>query len=1053
MVTNLKILYAFLFLLSFTSLSSNVLGQYDTTAYEITFEAYDNPMWKVEGFSFDYRKKLFHESWNQSYEKDYIESIMGSEFGMGFSAKAAGHLGMEFFFEGLTTGTIDKVTYPVKIELITPQSGSFNAGQKITINSNFIVQDGAKIETTYPNSGKVGLDFDFAMDNDLSFEACMFDCVTTPDPIPDFSLDMTLFQLSTVPGETFYPGFTNNGIPPFACYDPPSVIPDIIYNDFLPVEFVSSPSEEDSVHSFSPSFSGSIDLPYVNNVSTNLETDSRISAYGEDSYINLGFDVISTLLSYTGHQINGELTAPGIGCFAALKYDIFHTDIGFDITNVQDFSFDAKLSVKLELPVAVEYKIVRDPDMVIETGTDSIIIYRVGDRLEFIFPCEYDYIDFKPSFELINSFTNHTYNRYDLSLTLSALEFELEFKKVVIVPEVSFEVCFPFVGCEEITTPEVAFDPPDYSLGPAWDETYNIGTFNTTLFEETWELDGFKTIPTPTFRIDPQPFNIDLAPNEIFCDGDSTGSIILSESGATYPLTYEWSTGATARNLENVAAGDYYVKVTDKNGCVAYQGTRVHEPDSISVNVLSENCICHGDATGSIHTEVSGGIPPYNYQWSNGANTTNLENITAGTYTLTITDQNGCIEEDTIVITEPPELTSYINNHGTPSCNGFKDGFAKLNVSGGTEPYRYQWSNFRVTKNVDSLEAGDYSVTVSDYNGCISSSSVTIPQPPPLEGELYVEKPISCYNGSDGIIAIDLTGGSPPYHIDWYSPEHTINQRKSRITELYEGLYQIEVLDSNDCYLKDTLFLDSPDEPLYSDIETRNPGCSYSADGAATLSVYNGTKPYSYQWSTGATSKNISGLSDGEYDVTITDDLGCETFNNAVLVAPDELKAYTEIKKVSCLEETDGEIKLIPYGGIAPYEVSWSTGASGQTFKNLAPGFYDATIQDDQNCIKTVTIEMLVNGKGCLDIPNAYTPNGDGINDKWVIRHLDLYPEHSIKVFTKWGSLIYEAKGDADKRPWDGTYKGKKMPSATYYYIIDLGNGEPLKKGLVTIVR
>jgi gliding motility-associated-like protein len=358
-----------------------------------------------------------------------------------------------------------------------------------------------------------------------------------------------------------------------------------------------------------------------------------------------------------------------------------------------------------------------------------------------------------------------------------------------------------------------------------------------------------------------------------------------------------------------------------------------------------------------------------------------------------------------------------------------------------------------VTQNVDSLLAGTYTVTVNDDNGCITTSSVTIPEPPKLEGELYVEKPISCYNGADGVIAIDLVGGSPPYRIDWYSPEFTIYQRTPKITNLHEGLYQIEVIDSNDCYLKDTLYLDSPESPFYTDIETKNPDCSYSADGNLQVTVHNGTSPYSYQWSHGAQSKNVFGLTAGKYDVTVTDNLGCETYNNAILVAPDELEAYTNIKKVSCLQEQDGSIKLIPYGGTPPYEVAWSTGQTGQFIDQLATGFYDATVTDANECLKNITLEMLVKGVGCIDIPSAFTPNGDGMNDKWIIRHLNLYPDHSIKVFTKWGSLIYKAAGNGHERPWDGTYNGNNMPAATYYYIVDLGNNEPLRKGLVTIVR
>lgn len=1040
--------------------SPALMAQNDTTTYEIDFVSHNQYMWKDAGFNLDFRKELFDESWNQSFGFDGTESILGYDFGLDFSAQTAGNIGMEFFLEDISMGMINTVRYPVKIEFVRPAGGSFNAGEKVVVTSSFEVQPGAKIITQYPNSGRMGLDFRFNMENDINMTACLFDCGSVGFS-PDINMDMTLFQLSTHPGQTFYPGVSEVGPDGFLCYDPPGIyLPTMDTVDILPIEIVKDAddidsTDTDSTKRISPFFSATLDLPYISGVSTTIDSPDQISATGQDTYITSDFDVIGTLFSFApGYELNGELTAPLVGCFAALKYDFFNTDFLFDVTNKQEFTFNAKISAELHLPVEVEYQIKRDPNMVVESGKDSVITYRIGDRLEFIFPCEFEFVDFKPIFKLKNTFRNHTYDQYDLSVSLRALTFELEFKKVVIVPEYTFEICLPLIDCYEVTTPEVSFDPPDVGFGPLWEKTFPIGSIQNTWFDKTWELGGFDIFDNvDAFRLQPEPFNIDLTPDQILCHGDSTGSIELSETGATQPVSYKWSNSATTKNLNNVPAGDYYVKATDKNRCATYQGTTIHEPEPLSLSVTSENCLCYGDSTGAIYTEVEGGVPPYNYNWSNGITSDNNLNIPAGTYSLTVTDQNGCTIEDSVKISQPSKLNSYISDYGMPLCNSENNGYIHLNVSGGVEPYRYQWSNFMVTQNIDSLAAGNYSVTVIDDNGCITGSSVTIPEPPALGGELYVEEPISCYNGSDGKIAIDLTGGTPPYDINWYSPNYTLNQGSASISDLYEGTYQIEVFDSNDCYLKDTIYLESPDKPFYTDISTQNPSCYYSNDGALFLTVNNGQAPYSYQWSDGSTSRDLHGLNEGKYDVTVTDDLGCETSDNALLVAPDSIKSYVKIKEVSCIQESDGEIELTPYGGTPPYEINWDNGMSGKKIDGLSEGVYYATVVDSNDCSYQTSVEMTVNGQNCVDIPSAFTPNDDGINDTWVVRHLDLYPEHTVKIFTKWGSLIYEANGDAHLRPWDGTYKGEKMPAATYYYVVDLGNDEPVKKGLVTIVR
>ncbi len=1037
-----------------TSFINKGFGQYDTVSYNITFQTLQpQSMWENPGFHIDFEKELFDIGWNASGGWDGIKTILNQDFGLGFDAGSRGKMGMGFYLNDLTSGRIDTVVYPVGVNFVVPETKSFNAGQTIRINSFFEVGDDVKLVTTYPNGGRAGLKFNFFMNNYISMDACFIDCKGTTLNLNIPNIDRPLFQVSTIPGETFYPGFAPPPNLGFACYEPPAVIPTMKYRDILPLTIEKELSkvrvkDGDTIVDSSPFFSGELDLPLVQDIISTTAPGNTLLASGEDTYITAAFDVIGTLFSYAPqYKLKNELSIPGIDCFATIGYNIFSTDIVFSATNKQEFEFTGKVEAKLELPSRVEYQIIRPPGTIIAMGNDSIIYYRIGDILEFKFPCTYEYLDLKPLFSLRNKFTNHTYDNYGVRVDLSALEFSITFEKYVLVP--AMKICLPIFGCD--STPEVAFDPPDVQLGPLWEDSYPIGSVNLDWYKESWELDHFNTISSPTFRIEPKRFTIDLEPNTILCHGAATGNILLSDTGASAPLKYNWSNGSSARNLENVKAGEYYVKVTDVNGCEALGGARILEPPEMFLTGQKTNCLCHGDATGGITLEVEGGIPPYIFNWSNGATTKDLSNIPAGEYMITVRDQNGCTISDTFLIEQPTPLLSYFNDHGMPLCNGDNNGYIKINSKGGTPPYRYHWSTFEVTQNIDSLVADNYSVEITDDNDCSVEISMYLPEPPLLTGNINIEQEVSCYKGDDGILQLDLTGGTKPYEITWFGPEYTFEDTSTRLTNLKEGLYQIEIYDSNFCFFRDTIVLPAPREPFYATLDEKHLSCANGNDGQIILTVHNGTPPYSYAWSNGNTTKDVSDVPAGKYEAYITDNLGCKTHVNTILLEPREIYVIADIEPVSCIDESDGVITLAPGGGYPPYAINWDTGESGDSIGSLPGGMYSATIVDNNECVEYFDFEMTVRNVGCIYIPSAFTPNGDGYNDQWIIRNLNLYPDNKIQVFTKWGELIYSAAGNAE--PWDGTRNGQALPSATYYYVVDIGNGDPLRKGLVTIVR
>ena len=253
----------------------------------------------------------------------------------------------------------------------------------------------------------------------------------------------------------------------------------------------------------------------------------------------------------------------------------------------------------------------------------------------------------------------------------------------------------------------------------------------------------------------------------IGCNGGSDGAIDLTVSGATAPITYAWDDPAssTTEDLTNLSAGTYTVTVTDVAACATATVT-LTEPTSIQLGASQVNVLCNGAATGSIDLTVTGGTPPYTYAWNDaGATTTqDVSALPSGTYTVVVTDNNGCTESLTTTISEPTAI-SLSTTQTNIGCNGSSTGSIDLTVSGGVAPYTYSWSDpsTTTTQDINGLSAGAYTVTVTDNNGCTATTSVTLTQPAPLSLALSLTN-ISCNGGLDGAIDLTISRVQRPTH-------------------------------------------------------------------------------------------------------------------------------------------------------------------------------------------------------------------------------------------------------------------------------------------------
>ncbi|HWB61957.1 MAG TPA: gliding motility-associated C-terminal domain-containing protein, partial [Chitinophagales bacterium] len=449
---------------------------------------------------------------------------------------------------------------------------------------------------------------------------------------------------------------------------------------------------------------------------------------------------------------------------------------------------------------------------------------------------------------------------------------------------------------------------------------------------------------TASFTInEPTPITTSISGTDVTCHGAANGSATVTASGGMPPYTYLWNTFQSTQTIDSISGGHYFVIVTDANGCSVHDSIVIFEPTAIVTHTTATNTTCNGNTDGSVTLTVSGGTPGYTYSWSNSATTQNLTGVGAGTYYVTVTDNNGCTTVDSATVTEPALLvaTGIVEN---VHCAGGSDGRIDLTVTGGTYPYVYAWSNSQTTQNATNLTAGGYSVTVTDAHGCSATLSFTVTEPTPIQTSV-TGTDVTCHGNSNGTASLTVSGGTPPYTFLWSNFQITQN-----ITGLSGGTYFVIVTDSNGCTKRDSVFIFEPTPLLVTD-SSSNISCFNANDGTITIFPIGGQPPYSYAWSNGATTQNVTGLAGGSYCVTVTDQSGCSATACATIVNPPILVTNFVVHNTICFGDSNGYIDVIQSGGTPNYTFVWSTGATTQDIDSLAAGTYVITVTDSRGCI------------------------------------------------------------------------------------------------------
>ena len=479
----------------------------------------------------------------------------------------------------------------------------------------------------------------------------------------------------------------------------------------------------------------------------------------------------------------------------------------------------------------------------------------------------------------------------------------------------------------------------------------------------------------------------------VSCNGVHDGSILMNVTGGSASYSYSWSgpSGYVSFDLSPVGllAGTYSAVVTDANGCTANNSIILTEPDPLVAIATSPmyaggyNISCSGLKDGTINLMLSGGSPAYTYSWSgSGAYTSGIQNPTgigAGTYSVIVTDANGCTTPTSLVINQPQPLVATISSPVVSggyniTCNGAMNGSILFSLSGGASGYSYSWTGpsgyTSSVQNPSGIGAGIYNLTANDANGCIATSTISLTEPASLV--LNVSSPtyaggynVTCFGLANGAVNVTTGGGTPGYSYTWNGPSGYLSTAQNP-SGIGAGAYSVTSTDLNGCAAVSSITLTQPlaitgslSANFYSG--GYNISCNGSSDGSITQVINGGTLPYTILWSTGASSMNLASVKAGAYSVIVADANTCSLTQSITLTEPAPLFAaavsasYYGGYNIKCHGDASGAIQLGVSGGTSPYSYQWNgPGAyvsNAQNLSGLLAGTYSVSITDHNGCV------------------------------------------------------------------------------------------------------
>ncbi len=447
--------------------------------------------------------------------------------------------------------------------------------------------------------------------------------------------------------------------------------------------------------------------------------------------------------------------------------------------------------------------------------------------------------------------------------------------------------------------------------------------------------------------------------DQVSCFGGNDGMATASTNIGGLN-TYKWSdpTGQTSATATNLPAGNYTVTITNIGGCTATSTVTLTQPPVLDLSTSSQDAVCFGQPSGTASAQVTGGTAPYQYAWSNGQTTANLPSAGSGTYTLVVTDANGCTDSGSVTINQPAAIQASASMVQNVSCFNGNNGQISLTATGGAQPLSYLWSNGQTSQNISGLAVGTYTATVTDANGCTTSLQQAISQPADLTA-FATPVAAKCFGANNGELHLDINGGTANYSTVWQGPGG-FTGNGAHLLNLIAGNYAATITDQKGCTETLTATVSEPPAIVLSLPPIADTVCFGASNGSATVAPSGGTAPFSFQWNVnGQTNATISGLPSQQYHVTVTDSKGCTKTASTVITQKAQLNAFAQPSLPRCRDGADGSATVISvFYGATPANLNafnylWNTSPAQQgiTANNLkANQAYSVTLTDADGC-------------------------------------------------------------------------------------------------------
>jgi gliding motility-associated-like protein len=619
--------------------------------------------------------------------------------------------------------------------------------------------------------------------------------------------------------------------------------------------------------------------------------------------------------------------------------------------------------------------------------------------------------------------------------------------------------CFGTATGDAIAAGSGGTTPYTYSWSPLGGATANATGLNAGLY--TCTVTDAKGCQTTTVANITQPTAVSstITPTRVACNGGITGSAVVVPTGGTPSYAYSWSpSGGTGATAPGLAAGTYTCTITDANGCPFAIQTTVTQPFVLAATDTLIMVTCNGANDGKITARPTGGTTAYSYSWQpSGGTLATATGLAPGTYTCNITDANGCATLASGTITQPPVITALIRPIRI-DCFGGTNGVDSVLAAGGTGAFTYSWNPGNSTSYIATgLSAQTYTCTVMDANGCTVVRTVTLTQHSQITGNPN-STPAVCL-AINGTATINANGGVRPYTYSW-SP---IAGTSANETGLAVGSYTCTITDNLGCNIQVPVSV-APGTSTIVGNPTSTQAVCLSNNGSATVNPSGGNGAYTFSWTTGgssSTTNSISGLAVGGYTCNITDAFGCTaqvpvsvSHGTGSLVAAFSPNVSTGLAPLTVVF-TDHST-----GGATSW--SWSFGegtvvaGANTTFDYTTPGTYTVTetVTDINGCDNTTTEVIVVKEPlSTLEMPNVFSPNGDGKNDFYELKYTSI-KDFDMKIYDRWGVEMFHSITPASS--WDGKSPSGLTRDGTYYYVVTAVGNDSKKynlSGFLMLIR